>query len=241
MIVALLVVLGCVGPSSQRKSAANAQLGTAYLREGDLGAAVETLERAVKDDPRNWNAWQKLGIAYYTRGANDLGDKAFKKALRLEPGNAEINNNYGSMLVQTGRVAESLPYFERALEDLTYRKTALVLNNLGHALYLLQRYDDALQRLDDAITRAPNMCQARLHRGFVLDAQQRTEAALDDYEAVIAMCGADLPAAYMHAAPALLKLGQKDAACAYLRTAIQEGSKDAALVRAADELHDREC
>src|SRR6185436_11991771 len=152
--LALLVVLAsisCVSTASQRKAQAQTDLGAAYLREGSLPDAVMALERAVKDDPRNWDAWQKLGIAYGASRAEDKALDAFDKALDIAPKSGEVNANYGTYLMKLGKVDAAIERFEVAKADLTYRNTANVLNNLGIALYAKGSHDEAIVVLSDAI------------------------------------------------------------------------------------------
>jgi Tfp pilus assembly protein PilF len=243
LLAALLV--GCVSMKKQDQAGARVGLGAAYLQEGNSPAAVEELQEAVKLDPRNWNGWNKLGLAYLSQGATDRAEVAFRKALKLAPDNAEVNNNFAYMLSRTGRYDEAAVYYQAALEDLTYRKPALVLSNWGHTLYLAGRYEEAVARLDQAVQRAPNLCQARFNRGLALEAAGRKTPALEDFEAVISLCGDEAAGAYLQAGKLLLEQKDKAGACEYLRTATRMSSdprgRESELGRAAADLHAREC
>ena len=231
---------GCVSAARQESAGAQIRLGAAFLQEGNAPDAVRVLQEAARLDPRNWNAWNKLGLAYFKQGASDLAEEAFLKGLKLVPENAEINNNYGYMLTRLGRYDEAIQHFERAMNDLTYRKPALVLSNWGHTLYMMERYDEAEQTLDRAIARAPNLCQALFNRGLVREAQSDQPKALDDFEAVIQMCGETSAGAYYRAGRVLLDLNDKRGACTYLKTAAKDGARTQ-LGDAAADLHAREC
>lgn len=238
----LPLILGAACVTTQRQESAGAQvrLGAAYLQEGNAPDAVRALQEATKLDPRNWNAWNKLGLAYFKQGAPERAEKAFRQSLDLVPGNAEVNNNFGYVLTRLGRYEEALPHFQTALDDLTYRKPSLVLSNWGHALYMLDRYDEAEKKLDQAVSRAPNLCQAHFNRGLVREARDDKARALDDFEAVIQMCGDTAAGAYYRAGRVLLDLDDKRGACSYLRTAAQDGARSD-LGDAAADLHAREC
>lgn len=237
VLTALLI--GCVSSKRQESAGARTGLGAAYLQEGNAPAAVEELRKATKLDPRNWNAWNKLGLAYLAQGAVEEADEAFQKALKIAPENAEVNNNYAYLLTRMGRYEEAGAYYEAALDDLTYRKPALVLSNWGHALFLAGRHEEAVARLDQAVQRAPNLCQARFNRGLALEAVGRTTVALEDFEAVISLCGEDAAGAYFQAGKLLLDQQDRAGACEYLRTAA--GDRGSELGRAAADLHAREC
>ena len=240
MLLPLALSVGCISAARQDSAGAQVRLGAAFLQEGNAPDAVRALQEATRLDRRNWNAWNKLGLAYFKQGAPDLAEEAFQKSLDLVPGNAEVNNNYGYMLVRMGRHEDALPLFEAAMRDLTYRKPSLVLSNWGHALYMLERYEEAEQKLDQAVARAPNLCQARFNRGLVREARGEKGRALDDFEAVIQLCGDSAAGAYYRAGRVLLELDDKRGACTYLHTAAQNGAQSD-LGDAAADLHAREC
>ena len=236
----LALAAGCISNARVESAGAQVRLGTAYLHEGNAPDAVRALEDATTLDRRNWNAWNKLGLAYFTQGAPDRAEAAFRKSLDLVPDNAEVNNNFGYILTRMGRHEEALPHFAAARQDLTYRKPSLVLSNWGHALYMLGRYEEAEQKLDEAVARAPNLCQAHFNRGLVREARDENDRALDDFEAVIQMCGESSAGAYFRAGRVLLELDDKRGACTYLRTAARDGGRTD-LGEAAADLHAREC
>lgn len=231
LLVALLT--GCVGHKRQVRAAAHMELGAAYLEEHNPEDAIAELRQAVKEDPRSWGAWEKLGLAYMSRGATKEADDAFRHALRHAPDNAEVLNNYGLLLLGQNRVDEAIATLEHAREDLTYRKPALVLNNLGYAYLLAGNYDMAGKRLDEAIQRMPDLCPAHFHRGLVYKAQGQLDRAMTELDRVIERCGDEAPGAYYHAAEVLLAQGNRVAAETYLQNVLRLAHDDVNLTDAA--------
>ncbi len=231
----------CVTTERQKQAQARTELGAAYMREGNAPAALEVLREAVQKDPRNWEAWDHLGLAYWAQGDFEESEKAFQKGVKLVPEKAELNNNYGMMLVAAGRNAEAIERFEQARKDLLYRKPALVLTNLGYALYLENRFDEALVVLDQALQRSPKLCNAHFNRALVFQALDRLDAALASYEEVVGLCGEAVPGASFHAAELLLARGDREAACAYLAGTIEGTSQTSQLHDAAAKLRATEC
>jgi Tfp pilus assembly protein PilF len=215
-LLAVLASASCVSTARQKKAAAQATLGAAYLREGSLPDAVMALERAVEEDPRNWDAWQKLGLAYGASRAEEQARHAFDKALQIKPKSGEVNANYGAYLMKLGEVDAAIERFEVAKADLTYRNTAYVLNNLGLALYAKGSYDEAIVVLTDAVQRAPNQWQARFHRGLAYQAKGEHKLAAADFDAVIQLSKGTMTEAYIRGAESQLALGNAAAGCAYL-------------------------
>ena len=75
---------------------------------------------------------------------------AFEQALRLDSGNAEVHNNYGSLMSELGRHAEALAAYERALA--VNPRYAEAHNNRGNAWRSLGRPEEALQAYGEAIS-----------------------------------------------------------------------------------------
>ena len=235
-----IAMAGCVSAKKQHQSTSRTELGSAYLREGNGAAAVGVLEEAVQLDRRNWQAWDKLGLAYFAQGAPEKSEEAFKKGLSLAPEKAEINNNYGLILVKMDRIPEAIERFEVGSKDITYRQPALVLSNLGYALHLDGQHTKAILVLDVAIQRSPKLCQARYHRGLAREAVDRPDKALLDYKVVIEVCGKNAPGAYFYAAKLLLDSGDREGACHYLASATASNS-ESLVGDAAIELANAEC
>ena len=236
----LLLLLACVTPQREERSKTRTTLGAAYLSEGNPSDAIVALEEAIHLNPRNPDAWEKLGMAYYAKSAVDKSNKAFGKAIRLDPTKAEYRNNYGLILLDQGRNQEAIEQFKIALEDLTYRNTALILNNLGQAYYREKDYEASVTTLSQAINRAPNLCQARFNRAFSYKELNQLDLALQDFEEVITLCGDVAIGAYYHAAEILFDLGDSVGACANLQTVLREAGKTP-LLQEAKKLSSSNC
>jgi len=230
---------GCVSQKRVERAEARVDLGSAYLREGNAPGALQVLRDATDIDPRSWNAWNKLGLAYMAQSAYESAESCFKRALRLDP-NAEVRNNYGYLLLRTGDLDGAIAQFEIALTDLTYRKPAVVLSNLGQALHRAGRYEEAVLRLSAAIERAPNVCQARFNRGLSYAALGTRDRALEDFEVVINLCGDSASGAYYQAARLLVEMDDRTGACSYLKVVMSDANRSN-LGDAASDLHARVC
>ncbi len=214
--------VACTTAARREKAVTRVDLGTAYLREGNPQSAITVLEQATRYDRRNWDAWNKLGLAYSAQGAPDLAERAFKRALRLAPDKADVNNNYGLFLMEQGRLDDAIEHFETATRDLTYRNPALVLSNLGFALLQAGLTDRAIRTLEEAVKRAPNLCQARFNLGLAHEKKGDAEAAVEDFQAVMTLCGDEAPGAWYHGALALFDTGDVRGACTWLHEVVRK-------------------
>lgn len=241
LLLAAILLPACATTDQRAQAQARTDLGTAYLREGNAPAALEVLSEAVRKDPRNWEAWERLGLAYWAQGDLEQSERAFVKSVKLVPEKAEVNNNFGLLLMSQGRNAEAIERFQAARKDLQYRRPALVLNNLGHALYQEGRYEEALQVLDQAIQRSPQLCNAHFHRALVFEGLGRLDGALSSFEQAIALCGETAPGAYYHAGLLLAGRGDLDAACNYFSTVREQSSPGSELHEAASKARAERC
>jgi spermidine synthase len=112
--------LGAVVPDSAE---VHNLLGLALMREGRVEDAIREFEDALAKDSRSMNARANLGQIRYEQGAELLGSRRFgeasellRKAVDLQPDNAEAQNDLGVALASMGRVPEALPHFQRAVE-----------------------------------------------------------------------------------------------------------------------------
>ncbi len=240
LTVVVLGAVGCISAARQEKAAGRVGLGSAYLREGNIPGAVRTLEEAARLDRRNWAAFNKLGLAYMAAGSTEKAGHAFERAMKLNEDEAELLVNYGNLLVRTGRLEEAAATFEVAAQDLTYRKPSIALSNLGFVRLQQGQHAEALAVLDQAIRRAPNLCQAHFNRGLVHEAMGSHDFALEDFEAVIEMCGEDASGAYLQAGMLLIDQKDRNTGCTYILTAVQDAG-DTPLGREARQVHRQEC
>lgn len=163
MCAAVLALAGCetttmvngrpvaVSESSPRASESDAlkradirlQLAASYYQQRQFAVAIDEAKQALGLNPNSTAAYGLLGLIYM-----DLDDRAqaeanFSRALRLEPDNPELNNNYGWFLCRTGREKSSLEYFQRAASNRLYATPALPLQNAGVCMMQMKDYKEA--------------------------------------------------------------------------------------------------
>ena len=104
-LVAAFALTGCVSKHNMARASAQADLGAAYYREGNMEAAIEALRRAEELDGRNWRAMNLLAVTLLAKGLPNDAEEEFKRALKVNPDEAEILVNYGAMSGQPCIVA----------------------------------------------------------------------------------------------------------------------------------------
>lgn len=128
---------------ARTRARARADLAAGYYRTGQLAVALDEARRAISIDPGFADAYGLLGLIYMDMDQRGDAEENFQRAMRLEPANSELANNYGWFLCQTGRERESLQYFDRALRDPLYTTPARAGQNAGSCLIKVKDYAGA--------------------------------------------------------------------------------------------------
>jgi len=174
--------------TNNRKAAeTNASLGQAYMQRGQYEIALEKLKRAVANDKTYAPAHTLLGALYEILGDTDLAETEYKAALKYDPADGDVNNNYGAFLCGIGRGAQAEPYFLKAIEDPFYQTPELAYANAGKCSLERGNLDNAETFLRQSLDIDSNYANALLpmadvsyRKGLFL----RARAFLQRYEAV---------------------------------------------------------
>jgi type IV pilus assembly protein PilF len=135
----------------RKRAEVRTELASTYYRDGRLAVALEEAQRAVQVDSRYAPAHGLLGLIYMEVGDRREAEASFGRALRLEPDNSDILNNYGWFLCQTGRERESVEYFQRAAGNRLYATPGLAMRNAGVCLLKVNDLDGAERALRRAL------------------------------------------------------------------------------------------
>jgi tetratricopeptide (TPR) repeat protein len=92
-------------------------LGLALNQSGRLDEAISCFRIVARLQPGSVDAHCSLALSLFkTRSGAPEAIAEFKKAIALQPDNAELQNNLGWMLLQNGRADEAIPCFQSALK-----------------------------------------------------------------------------------------------------------------------------
>jgi len=171
--------------------------GIALVEHGDLGRAIEVLDRAVALFDQDPNVWGALAEAYWKTGEFEKADEDFRKALALAPGDAIINGNYGNFSVAWGLktrkadlVKRSFSYFETALA--TDPSLASVHNGLGGAWKLVGDTPKAIASWEKAVALDPKYDLPVYNLGLALLETGDKTRALDLFRKYLVLKGASI-------------------------------------------------
>ena len=102
-------------PEAQRRARARMELASAYFGQNQMTTALDQVKLAIAADPNYGEAFNLRGLIYANLGDNGLAEESFKRALQINPRDADTMHNYGYFLCQQRRYPESNAMFAQAL------------------------------------------------------------------------------------------------------------------------------
>jgi len=150
-------------------------LGMAYnhLRNDNLAKAFERVTIAATSDPNSADVQTLLAMIQNRRGNQGPAADAFKRALKLAPGNSNVLNAYGAWLCQQGSSVDADQYFQKALNDPGILAPRDVLYNAGRCASKANDLNKAEQYLRRALELFPNDGATLLQLAEVKHAQEQ--------------------------------------------------------------------
>jgi type IV pilus assembly protein PilF len=176
----------------QQRDAAryNAQLGVAYLHQGDVNLAKEKLDRALQQNPNDPSVHSARALLFDRLGNPAKADSEFRTALRLAPRDPDVLNNYAVYLCQAGRTDDGVHRFEEAAHNALYRTPEAAYTNAGVCLRAAKRDEEAARNLKQALQVRPNFAEAayqlgdlEFQRGKLEDARSHIDTYLNSFDA----------------------------------------------------------
>ena len=148
-------------------------------------------------------------LELHRRGRLAEAVAAYREAVALAPGRAELHFNLGTTLHALGRLDEAIDCYRNAIA----RQPALAVahDNLGNALAALGDYDAAVRSYREALAVAPDHLPARYNLGVALQRCGRSAEAVSHYRALIERAPDAAPVHY-NLALALLDTGHVEQA-----------------------------
>jgi type IV pilus assembly protein PilF len=107
------------------------ELAAAYFGRGQMTTALDQVKLAIAANPALGSAYNLRGLIYANLGDDRLADESFRRALQLNPRDADALQNFGYYLCQKTRYAQANDLFEQALATLQYRDSSRTLLTQG--------------------------------------------------------------------------------------------------------------
>lgn len=118
-------------PETRRRARIRMELASGYFSEGKTTVALDELKQALAIDPTFPDAYNLRGLIYMRLNDQRLAEDSFRRALTLNPRDANAAHNFGWMLCQQNRYPESFTAFNQALAAPLYGDQAKTYMTLG--------------------------------------------------------------------------------------------------------------
>ncbi|KMU63640.1 Type IV pilus biogenesis protein PilF [Stenotrophomonas maltophilia] len=157
-------------------------LATRDMQVGNLDAAERKVREALKLAPEAPDALVLQAGIDDRRGRTRQAGENFRKAAELAPQRGDVLNNYGAWLCQQGQSAESLAWFDRALQAPGYATPGEAQANAGSCALDAGQLERAERDLRAALVAAPanpvaleSMAQLSFRQGRFMEARAFAE------------------------------------------------------------------
>jgi type IV pilus assembly protein PilF len=107
-------------PDQRRRARLRLELATGYFEQGQTTIALDEIKQSLATDPSYGDAFNLRGLVYMRLNDIPLAEDSFRRALALNPRDADVAHNYGWMLCQQVRYTESFKLFAQATANPTY-------------------------------------------------------------------------------------------------------------------------
>jgi predicted Zn finger-like uncharacterized protein len=161
----------------------NLQKGMALWKLGKLDEAIEGLEAARKNDPRNNQLTVILGAVEFDKGDLPAAMNHLSLALATQPGHADANFYMGKLKNAKTEHTQAVEYFRKALDF--NAKSPLYHFWMGKALYDQRKSDDALAEWKIAAELDPKYADPREWTGRVFFDRNNFPKALKEFSGVL--------------------------------------------------------
>jgi type IV pilus assembly protein PilF len=154
----------------KRGAGVRLELASLYFSRGQFNTALDEIKLAIQADPNNGAAHNLMGLIYAALGNTAQAEASFRRALQINPRDADTMNNYGWFLCQNQRYKDAEAQFQQALVQPGYRGAARTLRVMG----ICQARDNQLADAEASLMRSYQIDPSSAETAYTLaDVQYR--------------------------------------------------------------------
>ena len=114
-----------------KRGRARMELASAYFERGQMSTALEQIKLSIQADPTSSEAFDLRGLIYANLGDQALAEDSFRRALQINPRDADTMQNFGWYLCKEKRYPDAETLFNQALASSNYRNAPRTLRAQG--------------------------------------------------------------------------------------------------------------
>ncbi len=118
-------------PESRRRARIRLELAVGYFEQGQVTVALDELKQVIANDPNFADAYNLRGLVFMRLNDQRQAEDSFRRAVALNPRDADTQHNYGWLQCQQGRYEEAGRSFGQALASPLYAGRAKTLMAQG--------------------------------------------------------------------------------------------------------------
>lgn len=171
--------------------------------------AIAAYEKLAKEEPKNAELMNKIGIACESWNNNGCAEKYFKKAMKADKTYASAFNNIGTVEYVKKHYKKAVDWYDKSLK-LHMDTPATVYMNMGYAYFAEKNYPDAVNSFQQAVAIDPNVFQRPGGFGSVVEERSTPDPGLF----------------YFFVARTYAQIGNAEQTAHYLKMARDDGYKN---------------
>lgn len=118
-------------PEGRKRARIRMELAVGYFEQGKTAVALDELKQVIIADPNFPDAYNLRGLIYMRLNDYRQAEDSFRRAIALNPRDANSHHNFGWLQCQQGRYAEAYKSFEQAMANPLYAERAKTLMAQG--------------------------------------------------------------------------------------------------------------
>lgn len=179
----------------EEAAAINTELAIGYMREKNLAAARDKIDKALEQNPRTARTQMVAGFVYDRLGDKRKANRHYDEAVRLAKGDPDVMNNAGAYFCRIGEYKRGEALLLQAAGSALYRTPDVAYANAGSCARSDGRPKEAEQYLRKALGLNPKQPDALLQMAEIAQGQGnglQARAFLERYDAVAPATAATL-------------------------------------------------
>jgi len=107
-------------PDTRKRARIRLTLASNYFEQGQTSVALDEIKQSLAADPSYIPAYVLRGLVYMRLNNSVLAEDSFQRALQINARDGDTLHNYGWFVCESGRHAQAIALFDRALASPTY-------------------------------------------------------------------------------------------------------------------------